>query len=108
MSSGSFPRERQQQMKKPTTLKKSQTDWNRLKAMKDNEIDLSEAPELTPDLFAKSVVRRGLKPVIKKEQLTIRVDSDVLDWYKKQGTGYQTRINALLRAYMEEHQRKSA
>jgi len=76
--------------------------------MKDNEIDLSETPELTPDMFARSVVRRGLKPVTKKVQLTIRVDSEVLAWYKKQGTGYQTRINALLRAYMEEHQRKSA
>jgi uncharacterized protein (DUF4415 family) len=37
--------------------------------------------------------------------LTLRVDSDVLEWYKKQGRGYQTKINMLLRAYMQEHQR---
>lgn len=59
-------------------------------------------------MFARAVVRRGLKLVPRKAQLTIRVDSDVLAWYKKQGPGYQTRINALLRAYMQEHARKSA
>ena len=58
-------------------------------------------------MFARAVVRRGVKLVPRKEQLTIRVDSDVLDWYKKQGPGYQTHINALLRAYMLEHPRKS-
>ena len=95
-------------MKKPTTSKKSRTDWKRVDAQRDQEIDFSDIPELTPEMFARAVVRRGLKAVPRKEQLTIRVDSDVLDWYKKQGPGYQTRINALLRAYMLEHPRKSA
>jgi uncharacterized protein (DUF4415 family) len=54
-------------------------------------------------MFARAVVRRGLKPVARKKQLTIRVDSDVLEWYRRQGSGYQTRINALLRAYMQAH-----
>ena len=72
--------------------------------MKDGDIDLSDVPEITPDMFAKSIVRRGLKPRT-KTQLTLRVDSDVLEWYKKQGRGYQTKINLLLRAYMQEHQR---
>lgn len=36
-------------------------------------------------------------------QLTLRVDSDVLDWFKARGRDYQTQINALLRAYMEAH-----
>jgi uncharacterized protein (DUF4415 family) len=76
--------------------------------MKDQEIDFSDTPELTPEMFARAVVRRGLKPLPRKEQLTLRLDSDVLRWYKEQGRGYQTRINALLRAYMEEHRRKSA
>jgi len=69
--------------------------------MKDKDIDLSDAPEITPEMFAKAIVRRGLKPRTKK-QITLRVDSDVLDWYKKQGPGYQTKINLLLRAYMNE------
>jgi uncharacterized protein (DUF4415 family) len=55
-------------------------------------------------MFARAVVRRGLKPVPRKEQLTLRIDSDVLEWFRKQGQGYQTKINALLRAYMEAHE----
>jgi uncharacterized protein (DUF4415 family) len=91
-------------MKKKLTSTKSQTDFARLDKIKDEDIDYSDAPAITPEMFAKSIVRRGLKPRT-KTQLTLRVDSDVLEWYKKQGRGYQTRINLLLRAYMREHQR---
>ena len=72
--------------------------------MKSKEVDLSDAPELTLDMFAKAVVRRGLKPPVqRKVQVTVRVDSDVLEWYRARGRGYQTQINALLRAYMEAY-----
>jgi uncharacterized protein (DUF4415 family) len=71
--------------------------------MTDKEIDFSDVDEITPELFAQAIVRRGLKPVPKKEQITLRVDSDVLRWFKKQGKGYQTKINDLLRAYMNAH-----
>ena len=84
---------------------KSRTDWARVKAMKDSEIDFSESPELTPDVFARAVVRKGLKPVTAKAQLTLRLDADVLDWFRRQGRGYQTRINALLRAYRDAHRK---
>jgi uncharacterized protein (DUF4415 family) len=94
-------------MKKSATSRKSRSDWKRVNALKDDRIDFSDTPELTPEMFARAVVRRGLEPVPRKEQLTIRVDSDVLEWYKRQGPGYQTRINALLRAYMQEHPRRS-
>jgi uncharacterized protein (DUF4415 family) len=90
-------------MKKSAISEQSQTDWNRLNKMDDQDIDLTDIPEITPELFAKAIVRRGLKPVEAKEQLTIRVDKDVLAWFKSQGRGYQTRINALLRAYMDAH-----
>jgi uncharacterized protein (DUF4415 family) len=93
-------------MKKPSTSRKSRTDWKRVDALKDDKINFSDAPELTPQMFARAVVRRGLKPVARKKLLTLRIDSDVVEWYKSQGSGYQTRINALLRAYMEE--RKNA
>jgi uncharacterized protein (DUF4415 family) len=72
--------------------------------MKDEDIDLSDIPEVTPEMFAKGIVRRGLKPIVKK-QLTLRLDSDLIEWFKEQGRGYQTKMNALLRAYMEEHKR---
>lgn len=91
-------------MKKQTISKKSQTDWKRIDAMTDEDIDLEETPEIPAEMFARSIVRRGLKPVSRKTQLTLRIDSDVLEFYKKQGAGYQTKINALLRAYMEAHQ----
>jgi uncharacterized protein (DUF4415 family) len=72
--------------------------------MTDEDIDLSDCPEITPEMFAKGVVRRGLKPVPNKAEVTLRLDRDVLDWFKAQGGGYQNQINALLRAYMEAHQ----
>ncbi len=89
-------------MKKPNTSKKLQTNWKRLLAMRDDDIDYSDIPPVSPEMFARGVLRRGLKPVPHKKQLTLRIDADVVEWYKAQGLGYQTRINALLRAYMEE------
>ena len=91
-------------MKKNNTLKKSGTDLERLDNMTDDEIDFSDIPEVTPEMFAKGIVQRGLQPITKR-QLTLRLDSDVIDWFKKQGHGYQTKMNALLRAYMQEHER---
>jgi uncharacterized protein (DUF4415 family) len=90
-------------MKKSAISRKPRTDWVRVDALKDEQIDLSDIPEITPEMFARAVVRRGLKPVPRKAQITLRVDSDVLEWFKKRGPGYQTKVNALLRAYMEAH-----
>jgi len=92
-------------MKKRTTSKRSGTDWKRVDALEDRKINFSDTPELTPEMFARAIVRRGLKPVPRKAQLTVRIDSDVLEWYRGQGPGYQTRINALLRAYMQERKK---
>ena len=93
-------------MKRPVTSRKSRTDWKRVDALKDETIGFSDTPELTPEMFARRLVRRGLKPVARKKLLTLRIDGDVVEWYRRQGPGYQTRINALLRAYMQE--RKNA
>ena len=76
--------------------------------MKDEDIDFSDCPEVTPEMFARAVVRRGLKPVPRKTQLTLRIDGDVLDWFRQQGRGYQTQINSLLRAYMEANKQDAA
>lgn len=94
-------------MKKRPTTKKSETDWKRIHAMKDKDIDLSETPEVTPEMFARGILRRNFQPIPRKKQLTLRIDSDVVEWYKQQGRGYQTKINALLRAYMKEHKRST-
>lgn len=75
------------------------SDLNRIDAMEDRDIDYSQIPELDEDFFKKArvVVPPG------KKQLTIRLDEDVLEWLKSQGKGYQSRINAILRAYYEAH-----
>jgi len=67
-----------------------------LKRMKDKDIDFSDIPELTGD--EKFVVGKFYRPV--KQSLTIRLDADVIAWVKKEGKGYQTRINTCLREAM--------
>ena len=94
-------------MKKKNISHKSQTDLEHVDKLQDNDIDFSDNPEITPEMFAKAIVRKGLKPVGRKTQVTLRIDEDVLTWFKKQGTGYQTRINSLLKAYKEAHQNES-
>ena len=76
------------------------SDMKRLDAMKDEEIDYSEIPEFD-EAFLRQVemkVSPGKRPV------SLRLDADVLAWMKGQGKGYQSRINAILRAYYEAHQ----
>ena len=90
-------------MNRNTTSKKYGTDLERLGNMKDEDIDFSDIPRTTPEFWAKAVVRKGLKPVPRKKQLTLRIDNDVVEFFKEQGRGYQTTINQLLRAYMEAH-----
>lgn len=91
-------------MNSEPTLSNSQTDWQRLDAMSDEDIDFSDCPEITPEMFARAVVRRSVPVTKGKAQVTLSIDNDVLDWFKSQGKGYQTQINQLLRAYMEAHQ----
>ena len=50
---------------------------------------------------ARVIVRKGLKPVPPKESVSLRLDADVLAWFRASGAGYQTRINAVLRAFKE-------
>ena len=78
-----------QNMKKKHISHKSQTDWDRVDKLHDKDIDFSDIPEVTPEMFAKAVLRKGLKPVARKTQVTLRIDDDVLIWFKKQGRGYR-------------------
>lgn len=93
-------------MSKHSSSKRSRTDLKRLDSLKSKDIDLSDLPEIAPERFARAVVREGLTPVHAKEQVTLRLDSDVLTWFRSQGKGYQTKINSLLRAYMKASQRR--
>ena len=67
--------------------------------MSDKDINLDDIPELDDKFFKNTQLQ-----LPNKQAVTMRLDSDVLEWFKKQGKGYQTRINQLLRKYMETHQ----
>lgn len=73
--------------------------------MRDEDIDFSDVPEIPPEKFAQAIVRRGLKPVGRKAQITLRIDSDVLEWFRARGARYQSQMNAVLRAYKEAHEK---
>ena len=91
-------------MKRASTSRKSQTDLRRLRQATDaNTVRDGDAPEWTPEMFASAVARKGLKPARKKALMSLRIDADVVEWFRAQGSGYQSRMNALLRAYMEAH-----
>jgi len=66
-------------------------------SIRDEDIDYSDIPELDDTFWAKA----ELKMPENKSRITVRIDNDVLTWLKSQGAGYQTRMNAILRTYME-------
>ena len=89
-------------MKKSSSSKVSRTDWKRVRALKDKDIKLTaEHPEAQVRHIVRGIVRRGLQPVPAKTSIALRVDADVLEWFRSQGPGYQTRMNAVLRAFKE-------
>ena len=71
----------------------------RSKALTDDQIDTTDIAPLTDDFFRRAIRNPFYRPV--KQSTTVRIDADVLAWLKAQGPGYQTRINALLRAAMQ-------
>jgi len=71
-----------------------------LQALPDEAIDYSDIPATTSEQWQKAQVGQFYRPI--KQQLTLRIDSDVVTWFKAQGKGYQTRINELLRRAMQE------
>ena len=70
--------------------------------MKDSDIDYSDIPPLDKSFYQRAT--KAWPPA--KQQLTIRLDTDVLKWLKTYGRGYQTRINRILRAAMESQGRR--
>jgi uncharacterized protein (DUF4415 family) len=80
----------------------SRTDWARVGFLKDRNIKVSRShPEADPLHIVRGIVRKGLKSFSPKRAISLRVDPDVLDWFRAQGAGWQTRMNAVLKAYKE-------
>lgn len=76
---------------------KDQTNWAAVDALTEEELEAS-IDEEDEGQFDWGEVFIGLPPP--KQQLTVRLDSDVIDWFKAGGAGYQTRMNAVLRGYV--------
>ena len=77
----------------------SKTDGARLQS--DSNAVNPDHPEAAVKHIVRGIVRRGLAPLPSKASISLRVDQDVLEWFKAQGTGYQTRINSVLRAFRD-------
>lgn len=86
---------------------KGRTDWSRLKKIDDKKIRaaVSADPEAAPIVSADWIRQARLLEPKSKKAVSIRLDEDVLDWFRQHGKGYQTRINAVLRAYVDTHDR---
>lgn len=80
-------------------MEPSETDWKRIDAMTDEEIDTSDIPPLGEDFFKRAKVRWP------KQQTTLiaQVDPDVLTWFRALGNDYERRVNDALRIYVEAH-----
>jgi uncharacterized protein (DUF4415 family) len=101
MKSASSRSAKPQTAKRKSTSVKSKTDWARLKAAGTSAAFTSEHPEANVAHIVRGVVRRGLTALPPKASISLRVDQDVLEWFKAQGPGYQTRINIVLRAFRD-------
>lgn len=88
-------------MKRTSSPRSSKTDWSRLKSRSKPGSASADHPEADIRHVVRGVVRRGLKPQTPKAAISLRVERDVLEWFKAQGPGYQTRINAVLRAFRD-------
>ena len=90
----------------PPLTEAQKAEIETLAAMPDDQIDTSDIPQLTDEQWAGAVRGRFYRPI--KQQVTARLDADVLAWLKAGGQGYQTRMNAILRrAMMAELDRHS-
>ncbi len=87
--------------KSSTAKPQSKTDWARLRDKSTPAAPTQEHPDIAVRRVVRGVVRRGLQPTATKAAISLRVDHDVLEWFKAQGDGYQTRINSVLRAFRD-------
>jgi uncharacterized protein (DUF4415 family) len=89
--------------------RKIKSDLNKLRKLTDAEIDASVANDPDWEEFKDIDWSKAVLVIPpKKKAISIRVDEDVLDYFKKEGAGYQRRMNAVLRSYMQQKRKKRA
>jgi uncharacterized protein (DUF4415 family) len=81
-------------------MKKSKTNWDKVDAMTDNEIDYTDSPEATEEMFALMTAR---KP--EKVKVNLNLNREIIDFFKQQGNKYQTRINDVLLAMVHKYKK---
>jgi uncharacterized protein (DUF4415 family) len=101
MKSALSPSTKQPAAKRKSTSMKSKTDWARLESRNAKPKAAADHPEADVRHIVRGIVRRGLQPLPPKTSISLRLDQDVLEWFKAQGAGYQTRINSVLRAFRD-------
>jgi len=79
--------------------KKLADELSLLSKMKDEDINTDDLPEITD--FSGVDVGRFYRPI--KKQITLRIDADLIEWFKQEGKGYQTKMNDALRTFVNEH-----
>jgi uncharacterized protein (DUF4415 family) len=86
---------------------KGRTDWARVEALTDEDIAraVADDPDAAPLLDEAWFKKARLVPPDPKVPISIRIDRDVLEWFRRRGPRYQTKINAVLRAYVEAHRK---
>jgi uncharacterized protein (DUF4415 family) len=99
MKSASSLSEKPPSASRKSTSMKSKT--NLVQLQKGKVKATTEHPEADVKHIVRGMVRKGLKLQPAKASISLRVDQDVLEWFKAQGAGYQTRINAFLNAYKD-------
>jgi uncharacterized protein (DUF4415 family) len=89
----------------PSSPRRGRTDWKRVRALTDKEIedDVRSDPDVAPILDEEWFRTAKLVMPERKVPVSMRVDREVLEWFKAQGSRYQSRMNAVLKAYVKAH-----
>ena len=82
----------------------SKTNFKRINKLSDKDIDYSDIPETDEEFWSDAEI---LFPT-KKTHVSIRLDDDIISWFKQFGKGYQTKINSVLKSYITSIQKKQA
>lgn len=93
-------------MKKSSTSEECGTDFKRLDEMTDEDIDFSEIPEWTDEMFARGVVMPPLQERVPREEVIVKMDRDLAAWYRDMGAEQNVMLNFALRRFLKEEARR--
>jgi uncharacterized protein (DUF4415 family) len=86
----------------------TRTDWDRIRRMTDTEVEANALSDLDNPPWTTAMLAKAVLVNPEKQAISIRLDKDIVDFFQRQGRGYQSRINAALRVYVDAHTRKAS